>query len=137
VSENSLAARWISWQPYFLSILGIVAGFLILQYGTAKLLAFPAAIMPGGGTAHLASIPGIAGALEFAGGILILLGLFARPVAFVLSGEMALAYFMGHAPNGFWPVLNGGTPAIMFCFLWLYLSAAGAGPLSIDALRKR
>jgi putative oxidoreductase len=95
VSENSLAARWISWQPYFLSILRIVAGFLILQYGTAKLLAFPATIMPGGGTARLASIPGIAGAPEFAGGILVLLGLFTRPVAFVLSGEMAFAYFMG------------------------------------------
>jgi putative oxidoreductase len=93
--------------------------------------------MPGGGTARLASIPGIVGALELAGGILILLGLFTRPVAFVLSGEMTFAYFMGHAPNGFWPVLNGGTPAIMFCFLWSYLSAAGAGPLSIDALRKR
>ena len=69
------------------------------------------------------------------GGALLLLGLFTRPVAFIVSGEMAVAYFHGHAPSGFWPVLNGGHPAVMFCFVWLYFSAAGAGPLSLDALR--
>jgi putative oxidoreductase len=91
--------------------------------------------MPGGGTAPLTSLPGVAGALEMAGGALLVVGLFTRPVAFLLSGEMAVAYFIGHAPQGFWPVLNGGTDAVLFCFLWLYLSAAGPGPWGIEALR--
>jgi putative oxidoreductase len=133
----SLKTRWSSCAPYLLSVLRIVAAFLFAQFGSAKLLAFPAAIMPGGGTAPLNSLPGVAGAMELLGGSLLFLGLFTRPVAFVLSGEMAAAYFLGHYPNGFWPVLNGGTPAICFCFIWLYMSASGAGPLSIDALRHR
>jgi putative oxidoreductase len=131
------AARWSTWAPYLLSTLRIVAAFLFMQFGTAKLFAFPAAVMPGGGTASLASVPGFAGALEAFGGALLLLGLFTRPVAFLLSGEMAVAYFIGHAPQGFWPVLNQGHPAIMFCFVWLYVSSAGPGPWSLDALRKR
>ena len=94
-------------------------------------------IWPGGGTASLTSLAGVAGALEVLGGALLLVGWFTRPVAFLLSGEMAVAYFIGHAPQGFWPVLNGGGPAVSFCFLWLYLSAAGPGPWSIDALRRR
>jgi putative oxidoreductase len=133
MSHTSLTARWNAWTPYFLSILRIIAAFLFVQYGTTKLLAFPAAVMPDGGTASLASLPGVAGALELVGGALLLIGLFTRPVAFVLSGQMAVAYFMGHAGQGFWPVLNGGAPAVFFCFLWLYLSAAGPGPWSIDA----
>ncbi len=108
-----------------------------MQYGSTKLLAFPAAIMPGGGTAPLMSLPGFAGFLELVGGALLFVGLFTRPVAFLLSGEMAVAYFMGHAPRGFWPILNEGAPAILFCFIWLYISAAGPGPWSIDALRGR
>ena len=136
MSHASLTARWNAWAPYFLSILRIIAAFLFVQYGTTKLLAFPAAVMPDGGTASLASLPGVAGALELVGGALLLIGLFTRPVAFVLSGQMAAAYFMGHAGQGFWPVLNGGAPAVFFCFLWLYLSAAGPGPWSIDARLK-
>lgn len=136
MSDSDLVSRWRSWAPYLLSILRIVAAFLFMQVGSAKLFAFPAAVMPGGGTAPLASLPGIAGALEVFGGGLILLGLFTRPVAFLLSGEMAVAYFMGHAPQGFWPVLNQGNPAILFCFIWLYISSAGAGPWSLDALRR-
>ena len=93
--------------------------------------------MPGGGTASLASLAGIAGVLELAGGALLLIGLFTRPAAFVLSGEMAFAYFIAHAKHGFWPVVNGGAPAVVYCFLWLYVSAAGPGPWSIDALRRR
>jgi len=135
VNDPSLAARWRSWAPQLLSTLRIIAAFLFTQYGTAKLLAFPGAVMPGGGTASLTSLAGIAGLLEMVGGGLLLIGLFTRPVAFILSGEMAVAYFMGHAPHGFWPVLNQGSPAIFFCFLWLYVSAAGPGPWSIDALR--
>ena len=89
--------------------------------------------MPGGGTAPLLTQAGIAGLLEMVGGGLLLVGLFTRPVAFLLSGEMAFAYFIGHAGKGFWPMLNGGAEAVTFCFLWLYISAAGAGPWSLDA----
>jgi putative oxidoreductase len=135
IQSTSPARRWRSWAPYLLSVLRIVSAFVFVQFGSAKLLAFPAAVMPGGGTAPLSSQPGVAGALELLGGTLLLLGLFTRPVAFLLSGEMAFAYFIGHAPQGFWPVLNQGSPAILFCFIWLYISSAGAGPWSIDALR--
>jgi putative oxidoreductase len=137
MSTTSLAARWRSWAPYLLSVLRIVAAFLFIQYGSTKLLALPAPIMPGGGTAPLTSLPGIAGALELVGGGLLLIGLFTRPVAFIVAGEMAFAYFIGHAPQGFWPILNNGAPAVFFCFLWLYISSAGPGPWSIDALRRR
>ena len=130
-------SRWRSWTPYLQSILRIVAGFLFMQFGTGKLFALPGPLLPGGGTVRPPSLPGIAGVLEAVGGLLILLGLFTRPVAFVLSGEMAVAYFMAHAPKGFWPVLNQGHPAVLFCFLFLFLSAAGAGPWSLDALRGR
>ncbi len=133
----NIVAKWPTWAPYLLSLLRIVAAFLFMQFGTAKLLAFPAAIMPGGGTAPIASLPGIAGMLEAFGGLFLLVGLFTRPVAFILAGEMAIAYFLGHAPQGFWPVLNQGSPAILFCFIWLYFSAAGPGPWSLDAKRGR
>jgi len=136
-STNTLGSRWISWAPRLLSLLRIIAAFLFFQAGSAKLFAFPAAVMPGGGTAPLLTLAGFAGALEVVGGALLLLGLFTRPVAFILSGQMAFAYFIGHAGNGLWPILNGGTDAIFFCFLFLYLSAAGGGPWSIDALRER
>lgn len=137
MTESSIISKWQSWSPQLLSILRIVAAFLFLQFGTAKLFGFPAPVMPGGGTAPLGSLAGIAGALEAFGGPLLLVGLFTRPVAFLLSGEMAVAYFKGHAPQGFWTVLNQGTPAVLYCFLWLYFSAAGAGPWSLDALRSR
>lgn len=135
--STSLVARWSGWEPHLRSVLRIIAAFLFTQFGTAKLFAFPAAVMPGGGTAPLASLAGIAGVLEAFGGALLLAGLFTRPVAFLLSGLMAFAYFIGHAGQGFWPVLNQGSPAILFCFVWLYLSAAGGGPWSLDALRGR
>jgi putative oxidoreductase len=135
VNDSGILSRWRSWAPQLLSVLRIVAAFLFIQVGTAKLFGFPAAIMPDGGTAPLTSLPGFAGALEVVGGTLLLVGLFTRPVAFVLSGEMAVAYFLGHAPQGFWPVLNLGSPAVSFCFLFLYLSAAGPGPWSLDARR--
>ena len=128
-----IVTRWRMLAPYLLSVLRIVAAFLFIQFGTAKLFAFPASIMPDGSTVPVASQIGIAAALETFGGLLLLLGLFTRPVAFLLSGEMAFAYFIGHAPMGFWPVLNMGTPAILFCFIWLYISSAGPGPLSVDA----
>ena len=136
MTAPNITVRWRSWTPYLLSILRIVAAFLFMQFGTAKVFGFPAPIMPGGGTAPFGSLPWVAGALETFGGLFLLIGLFTRPVAFLLSGEMAFAYFMGHAPQGFWPVLNQGHPAVLFCFLFLYLSAAGAGPWSLDAMRK-
>jgi len=136
MNDPGLVSRSRSWAPYLLSILRIVAAFLFMQVGTAKLFAFPGAIMPGGGTAPLASLAGIAGLLEAFGGLLLLVGLFTRPVAFLLSGEMAFAYFIGHAPQGFWPVLNQGALAALYSFLFLYFSAAGPGPWSIDALRR-
>jgi putative oxidoreductase len=136
VNDRDLPSRWRSLAPALRSLLRIVAAFLFIQVGTAKLFAFPGAIMPGGGTAPLASLAGVAGALETFGGLLLLLGLFTRPVAFLLSGEMAVAYFYAHAPQGFWPVLNQGTDAVIYAFLFLYLSAAGGGPFSVDAVRR-
>jgi putative oxidoreductase len=137
MNATSLTTRWSSWAPYLLSILRIVTAFLFVQYGSTKLFAIPGPIMPDGGTAPLTSLAGIAGALELVGGTLLFLGWFTRPVAFLVSGEMALAYFIGHAPQGFWPILNLGAPAVFFCFTWLYFSAAGPGPWSIDAARAR
>ena len=137
MAEENIVARWRSWAPRLLSVLRIVAAFVFIQFGTAKLFALPGPLVHGGGAVPLGSLWGIAGVLETVGGALLLVGLFTRPVAFLLSGEMAVAYFHGHAPHGFWPVLNGGHPAVMFCFVWLYFSAAGGGPWSLDALRRR
>jgi len=125
------------WAPQLLSILRIVVAFLYFQVGSAKWFAFPAAILPGGGTAPVGSLVWFAGVIEVVGGTFFLLGLFTRPVAFILSGEMAFAYFIGHAGHGFWPVLNQGAPAVFYCFTFLYFSAAGAGPWSLDALLAR
>jgi len=125
------------WAPQLLSVLRIVVAFLFIQVGSAKLFAFPAAIMPGGGTAPMGSLVWFAGLIEVVGGTLFLLGLFTRPVAFILSGEMAFAYFIGHFPHGFWPVLNQGAPAVFYCFTFLYFSAAGPGAWSLDALLGR
>ncbi len=125
------------WAPQLLSVLRIVVAFLYIQVGSAKWFAFPAAIMPGGGTAPVGSLVWFAGVIEVVGGTFLLLGLFTRPVAFILSGEMAFAYFIGHFPNGFWPVLNQGAPAVFYCFTFLYFSAAGAGPWSLDGLLAR
>jgi putative oxidoreductase len=123
------------WEPRLLSLLRIVAAFLFMQHGGQKLFGIPA----GQQSAHiqLLSIFGIAGILEFFGGLFLLLGLFTRPVAFILAGEMAVAYFRAHAPQGFWPLLNRGELAVVYCFLWLYIAMAGGGPWSLDALRRR
>jgi putative oxidoreductase len=137
MSLSSVVAGWSGWAPRLLSVLRIVAAATFVLSGTMKIFAFPAGMPPDGGTAPLLSQVGIGGLLELVGGGLVLVGLFTRPAAFVLSGEMAVAYFQFHAPQGFWPVLNGGIPAILYCFLWLYVSAAGPGPWSVDALRRK
>ena len=137
MTATSPADRWRSWTPYFLSVLRIMAAFAFITFGTVKLFAWPAALMPNGATVPLVSLMGAAGILETVGGLLMCAGLFARPTAFLLSGEMAYAYLTGHAVRGFWPVLNQGTPALLFCFIWLYISAAGPGPWSLDALMRR
>ena len=123
------------WAPYLLSALRIAAAFSFMTHGTQKLFAMP--VTQPRDPVALLSLTGVAGVLEVFGGLLLLLGLFTRPVAFLLSGEMAVAYFLSHAPRNFFPVLNGGEPAMLFCFIWLYLAAAGPGPWSIDALWRR
>ena len=137
LAEEDIAARWRSWAPWLLSILRLVSAFLFIQFGTAKLFVFPGPLVHGMGAVPMGSLLWFAGVIETVGGALLLLGLFTRPVAFIVSGEMAIAYFHGHAPNGFWPVLNGGHPAVLFCFVWLYISAAGPGPWSLDATLRR
>ena len=132
---GSLVSMWSGWGPQLRSVLRIVAALMFTLAGTAILFAFPAGMPPSGGTAPFLSQIWIGGFLELVGGALLVLGLFTRPVAFVLSGEMAVAYFQFHARGGFWPTLNGGIPAVLYCFLWLYFSAAGAGPWSLDARR--
>jgi putative oxidoreductase len=122
------------WSPQLLSILRIVTGFLFIEHGTQKWLGFPVALPQ---PVQFWSTTGIAGALELVGGALMLVGLFTRPVAFILSGLMAFAYFLAHAPQGFWPIVNKGELAAQYCFLFLYFAAAGGGPWSIDAWRRR
>jgi putative oxidoreductase len=121
------------WSPYLLSVLRIVVAFTFISHGTQKLFAFP--VLEPRNPVPLSSLLGMAGLLELVGGLLLFLGVFTRPVAFLLSGEMAVAYFMAHASRNFWPILNGGEVAVLFCFVWLFLAAAGPGPWSLDALR--
>jgi putative oxidoreductase len=134
-SAPSLVARWASWGPYLHSVLRIVAAFMFVQFGTMKLFAFPIGMPPDGGTAPLLSQMGLAGILETFGGTLLMLGLFTRPVAFILSGQMAVAYFQVFAPQSFWVAANDGVAPALYCFVWLFFSAAGAGPWSLDARR--
>lgn len=132
---SSLQTLRSSWAPRLLSVLRFVVGLLYMQHGLNKLFDFPP-------TAHhhayvlMSLYPGLAGVLETFGGGLIVLGLFTRPVAFILSGEMAVAYFMSHAPHGFFPLLNGGERAVFYCFTFLYLFVAGGGAWSLDRLRR-
>jgi len=124
------------WTGRMLSILRIVAGLVFLSVGTMKLLGFPPP-PPGMPPFGLMSVLGVSAILDTFGGLLILLGLLTRPVAFVLAGEMAVAYFSGHFPHSFWPTTNMGIPAILYCFIYLYLVFAGAGPWSVDAMIAR
>jgi putative oxidoreductase len=133
---SRLAAAFEPYQPYVLSILRIMAGLLFLEHGTAKVFGFP----PHGHMPVFPEIEWFAGRIELIGGGLVALGFCTRAAAFIMSGEMAIGYFLDHAPRSFFPLLSGGEPAILFCFVFLYLVFAGAGPLSLDALvwrRKR
>ena len=123
-----------AWAPRILSILRIMIALVLLQFGMAKMLGFP--VFDYLNNVSRFSLPWFAGMLEFTGGALLLLGLFTSPVSFVLSGLMAFAYFLGHAPKGFIPLLNGGNLAIVFCFVFLYFAIAGGGAWSLDALRR-
>lgn len=119
------------WSPQILSLLRIVVGFLYLWHGSAKLLHYPTSM------GDLPPLMVLAGFLELVGGTLVMLGLFTKPVAFILSGEMAVAYFMAHAPNGFLPAVNHGEAAVFYCFVFLYLASAGGGPISLDAMMRK
>jgi putative oxidoreductase len=119
--------------PHALALLRVVTALLFIEHGTMKLFGFPATME--GGTVALFSFMGLAATLELVGGALVLLGLLTRPVAFLLAGEMAVAYWMAHAPQSFFPILNGGDSAILFCFIFLYLVSAGPGAWSLDARR--
>lgn len=127
----TLLARF---QPQLLSVLRIMSALLLLQHGTTKHLGFPPSGMS---NIETFSLGGVAGLFELVGGALLAIGLWSRPVAFVLSGLMAAAYFIGHAGRGFYPLLNGGELAALYCFVFLYLAAAGPGPLSVDAIMRR
>jgi putative oxidoreductase len=124
-----------AWAPRALSLLRIITGLMIIQHGMGKIIGFP--VYPAYANVQPFSLIGAAGFIELIGGALLILGLLTRPAAFILSGEMAFAYFIGHAPKGFLPLINGGTLAILYCFTCLYLACAGAGPWSIDAQTKR
>jgi len=123
------------WSPRILSVMRIVAAFLFVQHGAQKLFGFLAPA--GAATPPLLSLMGVAGVLEFFGGLLVALGLFTRPAAFILSGQMAVAYFMVHAPQGFWPIQNKGDLAMIWSFVFLYLAVAGGGEWSLDRAWRR
>jgi putative oxidoreductase len=124
-----------AWAPRILSVLRIVTGLLFIEHGTMKFFNFPPSEMFAGGAVPLFSLYGFAGVLELVGGALIILGLFTRPIAFILSGEMAVAYFMEHVKHSFYPTINQGESAILFCFVFLYFVFAGPGPWSVDGAR--
>jgi len=132
-SDQSFTATISRLAPYVLSILRIMVGLLFLEHGMSRLLGFPSPLP----TPPLFTTYWFAGAIELTGGILVTVGLFTRPAAFLMSGEMAFAYFISHAPRGFFPILNNGDGAILYCFVFLYLAFAGAGPLSLDALWRK
>jgi len=134
MERKSVNQRLAEWAPHMLSVLRILTGLVFLEHGTQKFLSFPAGQMAGGGLA-LDTPASYAGIVEFVAGLLITLGLFTRPAAFVASGTMAVAYWMAHAPQNAFPVNNGGDAAILYCFVFLYFVFSGPGPWSLDARR--
>jgi putative oxidoreductase len=135
MNQNGLSTVWAPRALSVLSALRIFTGLELLQHGTGKILGFP--VVPTFAHVQIGSLSGVGGLIELIGGILFTIGLFTRPVAFILSGFTAAAYFMAHAGKGFYPVLNGGELAALYCFVFLYFVFAGAGPWSVDALMER
>ncbi len=131
---SSTDSFYSAWTPRVLGVLRIIVGFLFTAHGTQKVFNFPASA---NGPADLFSFMGFAGALEIAGGVLIMAGLFTRSTAFILSGMMAVAYFMAHAPAGFLPIVNKGELAVLYSFVFLYMTFAGGGAFSLDGLLRR
>ena len=131
---NTTSLR-LAWEPRVLSILRFVAGLAFLEHGLSKLFGFPHAAAFD--HLHLASLLGVQGVIELVGGSLVCVGLFTRPTAFILSGDMAVAYFMAHFPKSFFPALSGGDGAILYCFIFFYLAVAGGGVWSLDRWRAR
>jgi putative oxidoreductase len=127
-----MEARLLSYRPYGLSLLRIVAALVLFSYGTQKILGFPVADR----VPAAYSLSWTAGVFELLLGFTLLVGFYSRVSAFILSGLMAFAYFISHFPQGFYPSLNGGVAAILFCFIFLYIAIAGPGPLSLDAVRR-
>ncbi|MGA7487595.1 MAG: DoxX family protein [Xanthobacteraceae bacterium] len=130
VTIQETASRYA---PFMLSILRIVAALLFFEHGTSRLFGWPSPLP----TPAPFSMYWFAGSIELVGGALLVIGLFTRPAALVMSGEMAFAYFISHAPSGFFPILNRGDGAILYCFVFLYIAFAGGGPWSVDALIRR
>jgi|ERR1017187_4148296 putative oxidoreductase len=135
MNSHSLSTTWAPRAVSVLSILRIFTGLALLQHGTGKILGFPA--VPSFANVQIGSLAGAAGMIELIGGILFTIGLFTRPVAFILSGFTAAAYFIAHAGRGFYPIMNGGELAALYCFVFLYFAFAGAGPWSAEALMGR
>jgi putative oxidoreductase len=132
---KDITTPWLgaTWTDRALAALRIMTALLFIAHGVQKYFGFPSVHRYG--LAQPLSLMGVAGALELAGGALLLIGLFTRPVAFLLSGMMAMAYFLAHASRSFFPIDNGGEPAVLFCFIFLFLAAAGPGALSVDSAR--
>jgi putative oxidoreductase len=128
----SIDTMTAAWAPRMLSVLRIMTALLFIAHGTSKYFGFPVSL----GNIPMFSLFGVAGLIELIFGTLLTVGLFSRIAAFILSGEMAFAYFLGHFPKSFFPLANNGEPAVLFCFIFLYLAFAGPGPWSIDAMRK-
>ena len=135
IAMQKLDELCAAWAPRLQSLLRIVTALVFLQFGLTKLFGFP--YLEGLSNQPALSLFWFAAVIETVGGTLLLLGLFTRPVAFILAGEMAFAYFIEHAPHGFFPLLNEGNDAVLFCFIFLFLAAAGGGPISLDALLQR
>jgi putative oxidoreductase len=135
--EEGIMERLLGqYAPYLYALMRIVVGFLFACHGAQKLFGVLGGYGPEGGTAPLFSLMGLAGIIEFFGGLCIMFGWLTGYVAFIASGEMAVAYFQAHMPRGFWPIQNGGELAVLYCFIFLYFAAVGSGKLSIDSIRK-